>query len=59
MLAAQLSGATLNIEGTGFTLSGTLNNAVAIPEPATGSLLAIGLASLAVWRSAYFRGRLP
>ena len=50
MLAAQLSGATLSVEGTAFTISGTVTSAVAVPEPATGLLLALGLASLAAWR---------
>ena len=50
MLAAQLSGATLTIEGPVFTLSGTVTSAVAVPEPSTALLLASGLVAMAVGR---------
>ncbi len=50
MLAAQLSGATLTVEGSGFSIAGTVTSAVAVPEPTTGLLLALGLAWLGAWR---------
>ncbi len=50
MLAAQLSGAALTIEGSGFSIAGTVTSAVAVPEPTTGLLLALGLASLGARR---------
>ena len=50
MLASQLSGATLTIEGPAFTISGTVTSAVAVPEPSTALLLASGLVALAVGR---------
>ena len=34
ILAAQLSGATLTIEGSGFSISATVNSAAAVSEPA-------------------------
>ena len=50
MLASQLSGATLTIEGSAFTISGTVTSAVAVPEPSTALLLASGLVAMAAGR---------
>ncbi len=50
MLASQLAGAQLAITGSGFSISGTVTSAVAVPEPSTVLLLASGLVAIAVGR---------